>query len=218
MSPESTDFLYPFIEGGEVEAGVLLGDLAASARAQAAESARLLDETTAALAQQIERVAAQVDERLRSGGRIFTMGNGGSSTDADAFAQLLTSPPSGRAVAARSLAADPAVLTALGNDVGYELVFSRQVIAYGRRGDVLVGFSTSGNSVNLMRAFAEGRARGLLTVGLAGYEGGEMAASADVEHCLVVRSDSVHRIQETQAGIALLLWRSLQERLDSEVT
>ena len=73
-----------------------------------------------------------------------------------------------------------------------------------------MGFSTSGNSDNLMAAFAEARKRGMLTVGLAGYDGGRMAASDDVAHCLTVRSDSVHRIQEAQAAVAHALWNELQ--------
>ncbi len=214
MRPEGTDFLYPFIDGGRMEAGELLADLSSSAAAKSAESTRLLHETRTLLEGQLALVAAAMTERLGAGGEVFTMGNGGSSTDADGFAQLLSRPPRGRPLPARSLVADPAVLSALGNDVGYELVFSRQVIAYGRPQDVLVGFSTSGSSSNLMRAFAEARRAGLLTVGLAGYEGGDMASSADVEHCLVVRCDSVHRIQETQAALALRLWQLLQDSLE----
>jgi D-sedoheptulose 7-phosphate isomerase len=104
-------------------------------------------------------------------------------------------------------------VTALGNDVGFELVFSRQLIAHGRAGDVALGISTSGNSDNVVRAFEEAVRRGMLTVGLAGYDGGRMAACGFVRHCLVVRSDSVHRIQETQARLAFALWEEVAERL-----
>jgi D-sedoheptulose 7-phosphate isomerase len=106
------------------------------------------------------------------------------------------------------------VLTALANDVGFELVFSRQLIAHAHPGDIAVGFSTSGNSVNLLRAFEEAARRRLLTVGLCGYERAAMALSDDVAHCLVVRSESVHRIQETQDALMARLWSIVQDRLD----
>ncbi|MGH9295808.1 MAG: D-sedoheptulose-7-phosphate isomerase, partial [Acidimicrobiales bacterium] len=112
-----------------------------------------------------------------------------------------------------SLVEDRAVLTALGNDVGFELVFSRQLVAHARAGDIAVGFSTSGGSANVLRTFSEARRRGLLTIGLAGYDGGAMAASDDLAHCLVVHSDSVHRIQEAQDAVVLELWSLVQDRL-----
>jgi len=154
--------------------------------------------------------------RFLDGGRLFTFGNGGSATDAAGFAALFTRPPWGRPLPARSLVADEATLTALGNDVGFELVFSRQLIAHGRPGDMAVGFSTSGNSANVIRAFAEGRRRQLFTIGLAGHDGGEMASCADLDHCLVVASESVHRIQETQDFIALALWERVQVALEGD--
>ena len=139
-------------------------------------------------------------EAFDGGGRLFTFGNGGSSTDAASLAALFARPPTGRALPARCLVDDTAVLTALGNDVGFELVFARQLIAHAAPGDMAIGFSTSGSSANVLTAFAQARARGLVTIGLAGYDGGEMGGSPDVQHCLVVQSDSVHRIQETQAA------------------
>ncbi len=101
----------------------------------------------------------------------------------------------------------------MSNDIGFDVVFSRQLIAYGRSGDIAFGMSTSGNSDNLLMAFAEAKKRGMLTVGLAGYDGGRMAASDDLEHCLVVRSDSVHRIQEAQTSVAHALWGLVQAQL-----
>lgn len=216
--PETTDFLYPFIENEEKDSSSLLDDLARSAEGKWAQSAILRTATLAALHDQIEAVAAAVAERLAAGGQIFAFGNGGSSTDADAFVRLCNRPPWGEPVPARSLAYDQAVLTAISNDVGFEIVFSRQLIAYGRAGDVAVGFSTSGNSDNLMAAFAEARKRGMLTVGVAGYDGGRMGASDDVEHCLTVRSDSVHRIQESQAAVYHAVWEALQTQLRDKGT
>jgi len=213
MSPEGTDFLYPFIEGGERDAGALLADLAASAHAKATESARVGTVTLERSSEALDTVAAAMAGRFRAGGRLFTFGNGGSATDAAGAAALFTRPPWGARLPARSLAADEAVLTALGNDVGFELIFSRQLIARSRAADIAFGFSTSGNSPNLLHAFAEARRRGVLTVGTAGYDGGHMAACDDLDHCLVAPSDSVHRIQEAQAVLAFELWSRVQARL-----
>lgn len=208
-----TDFLYPFIDGDERDAGPLLVDLAASADAKATASLQLRAASRASCGPELGRAASAMADRFRSGARLFAFGNGGSATDAAGLAALLRRPPWGRALPARSLAADEAVLTALGNDVGFELVFSRQLIAYARSGDIAFGMSTSGNSVNLLHAFTEGRRRGLLTVGMAGYDGGQMAG-AGLDHCLVVRADSVHRIQETQAALVFELWSAIQAILD----
>jgi D-sedoheptulose 7-phosphate isomerase len=209
-----SDFLYPFLEGGEVDVPALLTDLADSARAKAAASSGLRVATLEREGPRLDATAEAVAERFDRGGRLFTFGNGGSSTDAASVAALFASPPWGRALPARCLVEDTAVLTALGNDVGFELVFSRQLIAHARDGDIAIGLSTSGNSRNLLPAFHEARARGVLTVGFAGYDGGEMGRAADVECCLVVHSDSIHRIQETHGALAFALWSAVQDRLE----
>ena len=95
-----------------------------------------------------------------AGGRLFTFGNGGSSTDAASLATLFARPPWGRALPARGLVEDTAIVTALGNDVGFDLVFSRQLIAHGARGDIAVGFSTSGSSRNVLHGVRRGRGDG----------------------------------------------------------
>ena len=222
MSPESTDFLYPFIEGDETDADSLLADLARSATGKWTQSQALRTETLERVADELDVVASAMAEAFRAGARLFAFGNGGSATDADGVAQLYTAPPRGRAgsaasparaLPARSLVEDQAVLTALSNDVGFENVFSRQIIAHGRPGDIAMGFSTSGNSDNLLMAFAEARKRGMLTVGLAGIDGGRMAVDESVQHCLVVRSQSVHRVQEAQAALTSALWARVQEAL-----
>jgi len=208
-----TDFLYPFIDREERDAGPLLSDLARSAEAKAATSEDLRRATLAALDDQLEGAAAAMAARFAAGGRLFTFGNGGSSTDAAGVAALFSRPPSGRPLPARSLVADHAVLTALANDVGYELVFSRQLISTAGPTDIALGLSTSGSSTNLLRAFVESRRLGLLSVGLAGYDGGTMADSETVDHCLVVRSDSVHRIQEVQSAVVFDLWERVSRLL-----
>jgi D-sedoheptulose 7-phosphate isomerase len=152
-------------------------------------------------------------DRFGQGGRLFTFGNGGSATDAMSVAALFSSPPWGVPLPAHTLVTDPAVVTAIGNDVGFGLVFSRQLIAYSKSADIAIGLSTSGNSRNVLTAFGEACKRGNLTIGFAGYDGGDIGRSGDVEHCFVVESDSVHRIQEAQAALAFALWAAVQQGL-----
>jgi D-sedoheptulose 7-phosphate isomerase len=213
VSAEPTGFLYPFIESEERDSASLLTALTASARSKMHESRSLRAASLERCADVLESAGACMARSFATGGRLFTFGNGGSATDAEGTAQLFRDPPNGRALPALSLVDDRAVLTALANDVGYELVFSRQIIAHARAGDIAVGFSTSGDSVNMLRAFEESARRGLLTVGLCGYEGAAMSRSDDVHHCLVVRSESVHRIQETQDALMLELWSIVQRQL-----
>ncbi len=105
---------------------------------------------------------------------MFTFGNGGSCTDSTTLAGLFARPPIGRPLPAWSLTADQAIVTALGNDVGFELVFARQLIARAKAGDIAIAMSTSGNSPNLLTALAEAHQRGLYTIGFAGYDGGAL--------------------------------------------
>jgi D-sedoheptulose 7-phosphate isomerase len=212
---DATDFLYPFIEGDERDAGALLADLSQSARGKVLESDDLRRTTLEQSEANIAFAASAMHDRFERGGRLFVFGNGGSSTDAASLAALFIQPPSGRPLPARNLVDDPAVLTALGNDVGFDLVFSRQLIAHAGQHDMAIGLSTSGNSRNLLNAFTEADRKGLLTIGVAGYSGGEMAQSPHIHHCLVVRADSVHRIQETQAALGFALWQAVQARVST---
>lgn len=209
---EGADFLYPFLsDDDDDDPAALLDDLAASAVAKAETSARLRTATLKAAASSLQAAAEAMAERFASGGRLLTFGNGGSSTDAAGLAELFIRPPWGPSRPARCLVDDQAVLTALGNDVGFDLVFARQIIAHATAADIALGLSTSGNSRNLLAAFEEASARGLLTIGLAGYDGGDMARSPHVTHCLIVEADSIHRIQESQAALGFALWESVQE-------
>ncbi len=154
--------------------------------------------------------------RSLGGGRLFAFGNGGSSTDAQAVATTFLHPrPGGRPLPALSLTDDVAVVTALANDVGFDVVFARQLAAFGRPGDIAVGLSTSGNSDNLVRAFEEASRRGLLTIGLAGYQGGKMAELDTIDYLFVVPSSSVHRIQEAQTTVYHVLWELTQVALEA---
>jgi D-sedoheptulose 7-phosphate isomerase len=157
-----------------------------------------------------ERLLACAQEMARlfvAGGRLLAFGNGGSSTDAQDLASLFLSPAGGaRPLPAFGLTNDIAVVTALSNDIGFDVVFARQLGAFGRAGDIAVGLSTSGNSANLLRAFDEAARRGMLTVGIAGYDGGKMAELDTIDYLFVVPSSSVHRIQEAQTTLYHALW------------
>jgi D-sedoheptulose 7-phosphate isomerase len=213
---EPTNFLYPFIDAQEDDPKSLLADLAASAQAKAAESVALRRSTLEANTELIGRAASQMARRFSSGGRLFTFGNGGSCTDCTTLARLFAQPPVGSPLPAWSLTADQAIITALGNDVGFELVFARQLIARGKAGDIAIAMSTSGSSPNLMAALKEARHRGMYTIGFAGYEGGAFAKSPDVDACFVVRSQSVHRIQESQALLGYQLWLAVHDQMATQ--
>jgi D-sedoheptulose 7-phosphate isomerase len=218
MTTEPTNFLYPFIDSEERDSSSLLVDLASSARGKMAQSRALQLATLDQWAPVIENLGAEMAALFNRGARLYTFGNGGSATDAEMTAQMFRHPISGRALPAWPLVDDRAVLTALANDVGFELVFSRQLIAHARSGDIAMGLSTSGNSDNVMKAFGEAKHRGLMTIGLAGYDGGAMAGNPNVDYCLVVRSDSVHRIQEAQDALVFELWSVIQRHLADHPT
>jgi D-sedoheptulose 7-phosphate isomerase len=191
----------------------LVADLALSARAKIDESRRIRAATIASCADVVAAAGESMAQFFAAGGRLFAFGNGGSATDAEGAVALFLNPPGGRPLPALSLVDDRAVLTALANDIGFDVVFSRQVIAHARTGDIALGFSTSGDSRNVLRALEEASRRGVLTVGLCGYEGGAMAVNEAVRHCLLVRSDSIHRIQEAQDTLVLQLWSTVQRCL-----
>ena len=212
MSSQLTDAalagLYPFLSGQRQDANQMQAALLESVRQKAAESVtvkqRFFDENAAAIIATAQALATV----YRNGGRLYSMGNGGSSCDAAHIAVEFQHPiTAGRpALPARNLADDVAMLTAVGNDVGFKHVFVRQLIAQANAGDALVGISTSGNSENLLAAFAVAKERGVTTIGLAGGTGGRMRESADLDHCLVVPSDSIHRIQESHVALYHILW------------
>jgi D-sedoheptulose 7-phosphate isomerase len=182
----------------------LLESVRQKARASNDVKQRFFTESTDAVVAAAEAIAGVYRRR----GRMFSMGNGGSSCDAAHFAvEFLHPVTAGRpALTATNLSADIAMLTAVGNDVGFSHIFVRQLIAQARSGDGLVGFSTSGNSENLLASFAKAKELGLVTIGFTGNDGGKMARDAALDHCLVVRSDSIHRIQETHVAIYHILW------------
>ena len=155
-------------------------------------------------------------DRFAAGGRLLAFGNGGSATDAQQLVTLFLQPGRRRRRAAArplGLASDPSVLTALANDIGVDVVFARQIAAFGGKADIAVGLSTSGNSENLLRAFDEASRRGMLTIGIAGYAGGKMAELDSIDYLFVAPSASVHRIQEAQTTMYHVLWELCQAAL-----
>jgi D-sedoheptulose 7-phosphate isomerase len=154
------------------------------------------------------RAAQLLAEGFRHGGRLYTMGNGGSSCDAAHVAVEFQHPvTAGRpALPAHNLAQDMAMLTAVGNDVGFDEVFARQMPGLVKAGDMVLGVSTSGNSRNVLRGLEAAHDLQASTLALAGGDGGAMARSASVDLTLLVDSDSIHRIQETHVAIYHVLW------------
>lgn len=159
------------------------------------------------------RVADCWIEALEGGGKILFAGNGGSAADAQHLAGELVSRFAfdRPGLAAFALTTDTSVLTAIGNDYGYEALFTRQVQAVGRAGDVLVAISTSGNSPNILAALTEARARGLVTVGFTGMSGGRMPPLCD--HCLCVPAKETPRIQECHIVIGHTICQVVEERI-----
>ena len=206
---DSTGFLYPFLDAAEDDESALRQSLQASAQAKRNESERLSQQSLESNRAALDAAGTAIGLAVEDGGRVLTMGNGGSATDAARLARLLRSD----AVAAQSLSADYAVTTALANDLGAERIFARQLDAFANPGDVLVGCSTSGASRNLLAAFDRAVGMGLTTVGLSGYGGGSFAGHPSVHHSLAVQSMSVHRIQEAQAALMSALCERAAETL-----
>jgi D-sedoheptulose 7-phosphate isomerase len=197
----ASSFLYPFLAEREDNLDEVLDDVRRSALMKAEEIGELRAQTLTDNQEVLVAAAIALREGLEGGGRLLAIGNGGSATDAmDAVADFRNGCASGRGWPALDLTEDPAILTALANDIGVEAIFSRQVIAYGRPGDALMALSTSGNSVNVIAALAEARRRSLGTVALVGYDGGRVADEALADHVIVTRSQHIPRIQEAQAS------------------
>jgi D-sedoheptulose 7-phosphate isomerase len=210
--------LYPFLHGEKQDPHAVDVALLDSVQQKAAHSIEVKRQFFAENGPAIVAAGRAIAAVYRGGGRMLAIGNGGSSCDAAHFAVEFLHPiTAGRpALPAINLVADDAMLTAVGNDIGFEHVFARQVIAQGKPGDGLVGFSTSGNSPNLLMAFARAREMKLTTIGMAGGDGGEMSRSPDIDHCLVVATDSIHRIQEVHVTAYHILWDLVHTLLADE--
>jgi D-sedoheptulose 7-phosphate isomerase len=192
----ASSFLYPFLAEREDDLERVLADVQRSVLMKAQEIGELRAQTLTENARTLIDAAAALRARLERGGALLALGNGGSATDAmDVVADFRAS---GRT--AIDLTEDPAILTAIANDIGTEAIFARQVIAYGGDGDALLALSTSGNSGNVIEALAQGRRRGLHTIAMVGYDGGRIAAEPLADHVVVTRSEHIPRIQEAQAS------------------
>ena len=215
----SMESLYPFLYSGTTDLDAVLEQVRQSTVAKAAEITELRRVIAARDGARLMACAADAAARFAAGGRLLAFGNGGSATDAQQLATTFLNPGgavsagTGRPLPALGLASDISVVTALCNDIGVDVVFARQIAALGRRDDIAVGLSTSGNSENLLRAFDEASRRGMLTVGLAGYEGGQMAELDSIDYLFVAPSSSVHRIQEAQTTVYHVLWELIHQAL-----
>jgi len=209
----ASSFLYPFLGKGEQQLEGVVEEVQGSMLQKIEEVKSIRTAVAETEAGAISEMATVISERLERGGKIIAFGNGGSATDANDLVADCVAPPAGfGTVPAVSLAAESANITAIANDVGVEAIFARQLIAHARPEDVAIGISTSGGSANILAALAEARKRGLVTVGIVGYDGGRLVGERLVDHAVVVRSDYIPRIQEVQASIYHVL-RGLIEEL-----
>jgi D-sedoheptulose 7-phosphate isomerase len=207
----SIESLYPFLYSGTTDLSAVLEQVRQSTVAKAEEILRLRRQVRDADSARLMACAGQIAARFAAGGRLLAFGNGGSATDAQQLATLFLYPGGNATpLPALSLASDASVLTALCNDIGVDVVFARQIAAFGTKADIAVGLSTSGNSDNLLRAFDEASRRGMLTIGIAGYTGGKMAELDSIDYLFIAPSTSVHRIQEAQTTMYNVLWELCQ--------
>jgi D-sedoheptulose 7-phosphate isomerase len=158
-------------------------------------------------------LADLIAERVRAGGKVLVFGNGGSAADAQHFAGELVGrfTKEGPPIAALALNTDTTIMTAIGNDYGYEHIFKRQVEAHARPGDVAIAISTSGNSKNVLSAMEVAKSRGLLTIAMTGEGGGKLGPLVD--HLFAVPSRDTPRIQEVHHLMNHILCELLEERL-----
>jgi D-sedoheptulose 7-phosphate isomerase len=201
---EYDQLFYPFLfAGGTANVDEVLTQVRRSTLEKCGEVIALRRAILERSGDQIVDAGIAMARAFASGATLWAFGNGGSTTDAQDLVAELTQPPFAdcHPLPAIALTNDIAVVTAVANDVGFDNVFARQVIAFGRPGDIAVGISTSGNSTNVLVALEQAKKQGLLTVALAGYDGGKTARSAAVDFCIVAPSDYIPRIQEAQATI-----------------
>ena len=173
---------------------------------KARESAEVKEQFFRVEAGRIEALVRVMAERFTGGGRLYCMGNGGSATDAQHVAVEFFHPiiEKRKPLPALALAADPALVTAISNDRDFAKVFADQLRVLGKPGDMALAISTSGHSPNLVQAMEAARDLGLLTIAFVGKDGGRLVKLAD--HCFVVPSFSIHRVQETHVALYHIVW------------
>jgi D-sedoheptulose 7-phosphate isomerase len=206
-----TEFLYPFLGKQKQETVGIVEDVAASIQMKVHDDALLRTRLAKEQSGEIAATALDMQKGLRSGGKLILFGNGGSATDANDWAIDCVMPPVGyHPIPAVSLAMEPAIITAMANDVGIEVIFLRQMLAQAQPNDVIVAISTSGGSRNIVMAMEEARKRNLMTVALLGNDGGEIHRRGLAHHPIIVRSDYIPRIQEVQASAYHVLREMLE--------
>ena len=206
-----TEFLYPFLGEQKQETVGIVEDVAASIQMKVHDDALLRTRLAKQQSDEIAATALDMQKCLQSGGKLILFGNGGSATDANDWAIDCVMPPAGyHPIPAVSLAMEPAIITAMANDVGIEVIFLRQMLAQAQPNDVIVAISTSGGSRNIVMAMEEARKRNLMTVALLGTEGGEIYRRGLAHHPIIVRSDYIPRIQEVQASAYHVLRNTLE--------
>lgn len=201
--------LYPFLYGAqEVQLADVLAEVRVSTLQKCRDVVELRRQIVESQGEMLVEAATAMARAFGEAKKLLSFGNGGSATDAQDVADDFALPPvPGRPpLPALSLTQDVAVVTAVGNDVGFDNVFARQIIALGEPGDIAFGISTSGNSPSVLVAFERAKAMDLLTIGLAGYDGGKMKQAGTVDYCFVAPSTYIPRIQEGQATIYHALW------------
>ena len=188
-------------------------DLAAFFTAEFAEHHDVARRTEAALGDAFAALVKACVASLKGGGKLMFFGNGGSAADAQHLATELTIryKANRAALAAIALTTDTSALTAAGNDLGFDKIFSRQIEALGKPGDVAIAISTSGKSPNIIAALRQARAMQVVTAALGGKGGGDMLALTD--HLLVVPSDTTARIQEMHITLGQMLCGALEIEL-----
>ncbi len=193
---------YPFLfEGGQASIEDVLAQVRHSTLEKCHEVIALRRATLDHSGNLIVAAGDAMARAFANGATLLAFGNGGSTTDAqDLVTELINPPfPTWSPLPAIALTNDIAVITGVGNDVGFDNIYARQVIAFGHPGDIALGISTSGNSTNVLLALEQAKKQGLLTVALVGYDGGKMMRSSAVDYCILSPSDYIPRIQEAQA-------------------
>ena len=224
MTKAAEDFsraFYPFLHDDTAKSHDLMEQLRFSLMEKARESVEVKTAFFEANKDAILAASLALARAFHKGRKLLLCGNGGSATDAQHIAVEFMHPITvGRkALPAICLTNDIAMLTAVANDVGFADVFTRQIIALGSEGDVLLGISTSGNSENLVHAFGTAQRMKLTTIGFAGDDGGKMAEMKTrglLDFCMTVPTSSIHRIQETHVALYHIMWDMVHTFLQSK--
>jgi len=225
MSHKVEDFsqaFYPFLHEDRKAPKELLAGLRFSLLEKARDSAQTKIAFFEENQQLILQASLTLARAFQQGQKLLVCGNGGSATDAQHVAVEFMHPITvgRRALPCICLTNDMAMVTAVANDIGFDDIFVRQIIALGQPGDVLLAISTSGNSPNLIRAFETARRMQIVTLAFSGDDGGKLAGSSErlVDFCFTVPTSSVHRIQETHVALYHILWDLVHEFLQHPTT